>query len=202
MQLRTQRVVDGILQGLHRSPHMGASVEFAEHKEYTPGDEIRHVDWKAYARFDKYYVKKFEQETNLQAFFVLDASGSMGYGAEGSLTKFEYGAVIITTFAYLMLRQQDAVGLIKFADTTSEVIPPRARLNHLNHLANSLDKTRVRHGTNLQAGLHSVVEFAKRRGLIFVLSDFFSQKDEPFKTLRQIGGPRASDYRVSLVGRR
>ncbi|PKN59487.1 MAG: DUF58 domain-containing protein [Deltaproteobacteria bacterium HGW-Deltaproteobacteria-14] len=186
--LRARRVVDGVLQGLHKSPHQGASIEFAEHKEYAPGDEIRHVDWKAFARFDKYYVKKYEQETNLQAFCVLDASASMGYGADGTLTKFEYAGVMITTLAYLLLRQQDAVGLVKYAGEVMEVLPPRSRLNHLTHLTTSLETTRVKGGTNLEAGLEAVVEFSKKRGLVFVFSDFFSDSDKPFNMLRHLVG--------------
>ncbi|TNF30251.1 MAG: DUF58 domain-containing protein [Deltaproteobacteria bacterium] len=186
--LRARRVVDGVLQGLHRSPHHGASIEFAEHKEYTPGDEIRHVDWKAFGRFDKYYVKKYEQETNLQAFCVLDASASMGYGADGTLTKFEYAGVMITTLAYLLLRQQDAIGLVKYDHEVSEVLPPRSRINHLNHLTTSLETTKVKGGTNLEAGLNAVVEFSKKRGLVFVFSDFFSDAEKPFNMLRHLVG--------------
>jgi len=186
--LRARRVVDGVLQGLHKSPHQGASIEFAEHKEYAPGDEIRHVDWKAFARFDKYYVKKYEQETNLQAFCVLDASASMGYGADGTLTKFEYAGTMITTLAYLLLRQQDAIGLVKYAGDVSDVLPPRSRLNHLNHLTTSLETTKVKGGTNLEAGLNAVVEFSRKRGLVFVFSDFFSDAEKPFNMLRHLVG--------------
>ena len=186
--LRARRVVDGVLQGLHRSPHQGASIEFAEHKEYAPGDEIRHVDWKAFGRFDKYYVKKYEQETNLQAFCVVDASASMDYGAEGVLTKFEYAAVMVTTLAYLLLRQQDAVGLVKYADGPCDVLPPRSRMNHLADLAAALEATRVRGGTDLERGLQAVVEFSKRRGLVFVFSDFFSDTEKPFTMLRHLVG--------------
>lgn len=186
--LRARRVVDGVLQGLHRSPHQGASVEFAEHKEYAPGDEIRHVDWKAYARFDKYYVKKYEQETNLQALAVLDCSASMGYGADGVLTKYDYAAVLVTTLAHVLLRQQDAIGLVKYADEVSQVLPPRARANHMGHLVEALDKAKVRGGTNLEAGLRSVVEFSRRRGMVFVFSDFFGDAERPFGMLRQLVG--------------
>ncbi|MFT7583287.1 MAG: hypothetical protein ACI9MR_004974 [Myxococcota bacterium] len=186
VQLRARRVVDGVLQGLHRSPHHGASVEFAEHKEYAPGDEIRHVDWKAYARFDKYYVKKYEQETNLQATFVVDASASMDYGADGVLTKFEYASVLTTAFAHLLLRQQDSVGLVKFAGDAVETLPARAQTGHLAHLTRALERTKVKGGTDLDAALRSVVEVAKKRGLIFVLSDFFLSPDRAFTTLKQL----------------
>src|SRR5690349_24342831 len=106
LKLRAKGVVEGVLSGLHRSPHQGQSVEFAEHKEYTPGDEIRHIDWKAYGKFDKYYVKKFEQETNLRAYLVVDASGSMGYrGDPGRLSKLEYASALAASLAYLLVRQ-------------------------------------------------------------------------------------------------
>ncbi len=186
--LRARRVVDGVLQGLHKSPHQGASIEFAEHKEYTPGDEIRHVDWKAFARFDKYYVKKYEQETNLRAFGLVDCSASMAYGAKGGLTKFEYAAVMMTTLSHLLLRQQDAVGLVKYADEVCEVLPPRSRLNHLSHIAAALDKTKVRGATNLESALSAVVEYAKKRGLVFVFSDFFADAERPFNMLRHLVG--------------
>ncbi len=186
LSVRAKQVVDGVLQGLHKSPHQGASVEFAEHKEYAPGDEIRHVDWKAFGRFDKYYVKKYEQETNLQAMFVVDASGSMDYGAEGMLTKFEYASTMVTAMSWLLLRQQDAVGLVKYAGEVGQVVPLRARLNHLNHITAALEKTKVKGKTDLEKGLFSVVETTKRRGIVYVLSDFFSDEEKPFRMLRQL----------------
>jgi uncharacterized protein (DUF58 family) len=184
--LRARVVADGILQGLHKSPHQGASIEFAEHKEYAPGDEIKHVDWKAFGRLDKYYVKKFEHETNLQSLMVVDASGSMGYGAEGKLTKFEYASVFATTVAYLLLKQQDAVGLLKFDESVSEVIPPRARMTHLSAIADSLERSRVKKGTNLEAALRSVVDHLKKRGMVLLFSDFFGEDEGAFKTLKTL----------------
>src|SRR3954462_10344651 len=105
--------MEGVLSGLHKSPHQGQSVEFAEHKEYAPGDELKHLDWKAYGKFDRYYVKRFEQETELTAHLLLDCSGSMGYRG-GGLTKLEYGAYLVAALAYLLIRQQDRVGLLAF----------------------------------------------------------------------------------------
>lgn len=189
LSLRSRRVVDGVLQGMHKSPHQGASVEFAEHKEYAPGDEIKHVDWRAYARFDKYYVKKYEQETNLQALFVVDASASMAYGAEGALTKFEYAGVVATSLGWLLLRQQDAVGLVKYADAVSEIVPPRSRVNHLSAISTALEKSKVKGGTNLEAGLEAVVQHGRRRGMVYVLSDFFNDDSaKAFDMLRQLVG--------------
>ncbi len=186
--LRAQSVVDGVLQGLHRSPHQGASIEFAEHKEYSAGDEIKHVDWKVYGRLDKYYVKKFEHETNLQAFMVIDGSASMSYGAEGALTKFEYAAVVATTLAYLLLKQQDAVGLLKFDEEVAEVLPPRSRMTHLAALAEVLERARVRGGTDLGRALSLLVEQQKKRGMVFVFSDFFGEAERAFAMLRNLVG--------------
>ena len=112
--IRAHRVMHGRLQGIHRSAHHGSSVEFAEHKEYSPGDELRHVDWRAVARFDHYFVKRFEHDTNTKACIVLDGSGSMDYGAKGSLSKHDYGSVLATCLALVLLRQQDAVGALLF----------------------------------------------------------------------------------------
>lgn len=198
VSLRARAVVDGVLQGLHKSPHQGASIEFAEHKEYTPGDEIKHIDWKAYGRLDRYYVKKFEHETNLQAFFVIDASASMGYGAEGTLTKFEYAATLATTLGWLLLRQQDAIGLVKYDESVTEVLPPRARGTHLAAVAQALETTRVARGTNLEPALARLVEFSKKRGMVFVLSDFFNDAERPFKMLRNLVG-RGHDVTVFQI---
>lgn len=198
VSLRANAVVDGVLQGLHRSPHQGASIEFAEHKEYSPGDEIKHVDWKVFGRVDKYYVKKFEHETNLQAFMVIDGSASMGYRADGALSKFEYASVLATSFAYLMLRQQDAVGLIKFDEGLAEVVPPRSRMTHLMAMADVLEKSRVKGGTNLEAALKSLVEHQKKRGLVLIFSDFFGEDTASFTMLRHLVG-RGHDVTVLQV---
>ena len=198
VSLRANVVVDGVLQGLHRSPHQGASIEFAEHKEYSPGDEIKHVDWKVFGRVDKYYVKKFEHETNLQAFLVIDGSASMGYRAEGALSKFEYASVLATALAYLMLRQQDAVGLVKFDEALAEVVPPRSRMTHLMALCDVLEKSRVKGGTNLEAALKSLVEHQKKRGLVLIFSDFFGDDERSFTMLRHLVG-RGHDVTVLQV---
>ena len=187
LALRAQRVVDGLLQGIHKSPHHGSSIEFAEHKEYSPGDELRHVDWKAYGRLDRYYVKRYEQESNLRAFFVLDSSASMGYQS-GGLSKFDYSALISVSLAYLLLRQQDAVGALTFGDKVHDLLPPRARNTHLSHLCAMLEKAKVEGTTNLASGLDGIVELAKKRGLIFVISDFFGDNKRAFKLMRQLVG--------------
>lgn len=188
VSLRARAVVDGVLQGLHRSPHQGASIEFAEHKEYSAGDEIKHVDWKAFGRLDKYYVKKFEHETNLQAFMVIDGSASMGYAADGVLSKFEYAAVVATTIGYLLLKQQDAVGLVKFDEQVAEALPPRSRMTHLAALADVLEKAKVKGGTDLERALTSLIEHHKKRGMVIVFSDFFGEDERAFKVVRNLVG--------------
>ncbi|MEL6178779.1 MAG: DUF58 domain-containing protein, partial [Myxococcota bacterium] len=122
--VRARSVVEGAIAGMHRSPHKGSSVEFAEYKEYAPGDEIKHIDWKAFGKSDRYYVKQFEDETNLRAYLVLDGSGSMDFASEGCITKLEYAQTLAASFAYLMLRQGDAVGAMVFDDQPGLMLPP------------------------------------------------------------------------------
>lgn len=186
LTLRARRVVDGVLQGIHRSPHHGSSIEFAEHKEYSPGDEIRHIDWRAYGRLDKYYVKKFEHETNLRAWCLVDTSGSMGYGADGGLTKLEYASVLAASLGFLILRQQDAVGFVAFAEQVRAVLPAKARLGHLTHFCEQLEAVHAEGGTELDTGLRRLAEQVSGRGMIFVLSDFFGEVDAALKLLRQL----------------
>jgi uncharacterized protein (DUF58 family) len=170
LELRARTVVEGALAGLHRSPHHGASVEFAEHKEYTAGDEIKHIDWKAYGKFDKYYVKRFEEETELRAYLLVDTSESMAYrGAGGS--KLDYARVLAASLAYLLLRQQDQVGMIAFGARLRGYLPPRARGGHLADLLLALDGLEANGPTDLARGLSYVSEVAQRRALVVVLSD-------------------------------
>lgn len=188
LSLRASRVVDGVLQGVHRSPHRGTSIEFAEHKEYSPGDEIRHIDWRAYARLDKHYVKRFEHETNLQTWTLLDASASMDYGAEGMLSKFDYAATLAVSLAFVMLRQQDATGAVLFADEVETVLPPRTRLSHLQRVGDALERVSPHGGTDVGVGLRRLSERARRRGMVYVLSDFLTPLEEPLRYLRQLVG--------------
>ena len=179
--------------GLHRSPLHGASVEFAEHKEYALGDEIRHIDWKVYARSDKYYVKRFEQETNLQSMLLMDASASMRYRSnDAQLTKWEYSASMAASIAYLLLRQQDAVGLTVVTDTVKTYVPPRSRSSHLMHLCELLIESEPgkRAPTSLHAAARHLSEVFTRRGVIFVLSDFLDTDSRFFSVLKQLESRR------------
>ena len=187
LSLRARAVVDGVLQGVHKSPHHGISIEFSEHKEYTPGDELRHIDWRAAGRLDKLFVKRFEQETHTRAYFVIDTSGSMGYAGSDRLSKFDYCGVLAVSLGYLLLGQQDAVGLVTCADKVTAVLPPRARSSHLMQMCEVLAKQRPDGGTSLVEALAALNETARKRSLIFLFSDFFS-KDHPdaFGALRRM----------------
>lgn len=170
-QLRTRMVVEGILSGLHRSPHQGQSVEFAEHKEYTPGDELKHIDWKAYGKVDRYYVKQFEHETNLRAFFLIDASASMNYRGPDGLSKIETAALIAASLSYLLVRQQDAVGLVVARGKDTRYLPPRAAMGHFPAILHHLEGLTGDGPTDLSAAADWIAEKARRRASIFVLSD-------------------------------
>jgi len=155
MSLRARHVVEGLLSGLHDSPYRGYSVEFAEHREYTPGDEIRHIDWKAYGKFDRYFIKEYEEETNLRAYLLVDASASMDYGSAG-LSKFDYSCYLAASLAYLMLHQWDAVGLVTFNAQVQRYIPPRGGMQHMHALARHLEATRPQGETHLDQVLREL----------------------------------------------
>ena len=181
MQLLARTVVEGFLLGLHRSPYRGFSVEFAEYRQYTPGDEIRHVDWNVYAKTDRYYIKQFEEETNLSCHILLDASASMGYGSgEGGFTKFGYAARMAACLAYFMNSQRDAAGLTIFDDRIRTLLPPRLRHSHLQHVLTELENARPGGETRIADCLHRIAEGLKRRGLIVLISDLL---DDPAATL-------------------
>src|SRR5512137_1695761 len=190
LKLRVRSVTEGILSGLHRSPHHGQSVEFAEHKEYAPGDDVRRIDWKAYGKFDKYYVKQFEQETNLRCHLVVDCSGSMGWkGAPGRLTKLEYASALAASLAWLLVRQADAAGQVVKA------IPPQASAGHLQPILEALGAAAPAGPTRLDAAVDWVVEHAPRRSAVVVLSDLF---DEDRRLLRQLAQLSRRGHEVTI----
>jgi len=182
MELRARLVVDGVLSGIHKSPYKGSSIEFLEHKEYSPGNEIKHIDWKVHARTDKYYIKEFEEETNLKCYIFLDASGSMEYKSTG-ISKFEYAATLAASLAYLLLKQSDMVGLIGFSDRVLQYIPPRSRVTHLHVLLNTLAELKPAGKSNTSVILNEFIEKISRRSLIIIISDFF---DDINKVIKQV----------------
>lgn len=177
LSVKARVIVDGALSGLHRARLHGSSVEFADHKEYSPGDEVRHIDWKAYAKADRYYIKRFEQEAELSSYLVLDASGSMGYRGAG-LSKLEYAAYLCAAIAYLLIRQHDKVGLLIYGDERRECyVPSRARPAHLADLLRVIeDQLRAGAGGSetAQPALERLADLARRRrSLIVMVSDLF-----------------------------
>ena len=183
LTLRARCVVEGVLSGLHRSPHRGASVEFVEHKEYSPGDELKHVDWKVLGRSDKYYVKQFEDETNLKCHMLLDTSGSMGY-ASGEVSKLEYAKILAASLAYLMLHQRDAVGILTFSDRAIRHVPPRSKSSHLQAVIELLEEAKPEGQTSLSAVLTELAEKMKRRSLLIVISDLFDSPERVLASLK------------------
>jgi uncharacterized protein (DUF58 family) len=166
-----------VLSGLHKSPHQGQSVEFSEHKEYAPGDELRHLDWKAFGKFDRYYVKRYEHETNLKATLVVDASGSMGYRS-GPLSKLEVAKTLAGTLAYLLVRQQDAVGVSVVTREGAADVPPRAAAGHLHTVLDALDSLQPGGGTDLFAAADHLAERVRRGQLVVVFTDLFDDRDD------------------------
>lgn len=226
LQLRARRVVEGVLTGLHRSPAQGQAVEFAEHKEYAPGDDTRHIDWRTYARVDRYYVKKYELETNLRAWVVLDASASMGYGRAG-VSKLEYARTLAAALAYLLNRQQDLTGLViaggpdasdvaargvapavqeappdaKLPAGVRRYIPPRASATHLTGLLHILEGVQPHGTTDLAAAMDFVAEKAQRRALVFVLSDLFDPTPRALRSIAQLRARRCEVTVFHLLDR-
>lgn len=186
LEVVTQGVVEGFLNGLHRSPRRGFSVEFAEHRMYQPGDELRYVDWKMLGRSDRLYVKQFEEETNLRAMIVCDASRSMDWsGAPGTtLTKLVYAQRLIAALSLILLRQRDATGLIVFDELVRSVTPPRARLLHWRQLLGALVSIQGGRGTAAEPALRRVMDQLRRRGLVIFVSDLLFDRDLALTALR------------------
>ena len=183
LNLVARSVVEGFVSGLHRSPYHGFSVEFAEHREYAPGDNIKDLDWRAWAKSDRFYVKRYEEETNLSAHILLDTSASMTFRSRG-LSKLEYACFLAASLAYLMVRQQDSVGLVVFAKGIQERLPPHSTTAHLNELLRALEQVKPGGETDTAAPFHHLAEMIKRRGLIVILSDLLDDEREVLRALR------------------
>jgi uncharacterized protein (DUF58 family) len=180
LELKARTVVEGFLSGLHRSPFKGFSVEFAEYRQYIHGDDLSTIDWKVYARSDRHYIKKFEEETNLQCHVLLDVSGSMRYGSHG-ITKYEYGQCLAASLGYLMNRQRDAVGLAAFDDQIRTMLPASARPGHLRALLLTLERLQLGNETNVSRPLHQLADALSKRGMVVLISDLL---DEPERVIR------------------
>lgn len=195
MELRARMVVEGFIAGMHKSPYHGFSVEFAEHRQYMPGDNIRAIDWKVFAKTDRYYIKKYEEETNLKGYLLLDCSRSMAYHSGQRLTKHDYAGLLSGALSYMMLHQRDAVGLVAFDDKIRRYIPPRSKAGHLHVLLKEIADQTPSEKTDIAVALHDMAERIKRRGLVIILSDLL---DEPSKIISGLRHFRYNGHEVIL----
>jgi uncharacterized protein (DUF58 family) len=186
MELKARTVVEGFLSGLHRSPFKGFSVEFAEYRQYLPGDDLGTLDWKVYARTDRHYVKKFEEETNLECHLLLDQSASMAYRGSAPMSKLEYGSVLAASLAFLMNRQRDATGLIAFDDQIRFRLPAAARPGHLHALLLALERLEPGQRSDVGRPLHQLAEALLKRSLVVVISDLLDEPEPVIKGLRHL----------------
>jgi uncharacterized protein (DUF58 family) len=186
MELKARTVVEGFLSGLHRSPYKGFSVEFAEYRQYIPGDDLSTLDWKVYARSDRHYVKKFEEETNLECHLLLDVSASMAYRGTAPMSKLEYASVLAASLAFLMNRQRDATGLIAFDDRIVSRLPAAARPGHLHALLLALEHMEPGKRSDVGRPLHQLAEALTKRSLIVLISDLLHEADATIKGLRHL----------------
>ena len=174
LEFHAREVVEGVISGLHKSPYHGFSVEFAQHREYTPGDEIRYIDWKVAARSDRFYIKEFEEETNLKAYLLVDTSESMRYqGRKKPFSKLDYASIMAAALATILIQQRDAAGLVLFNDGMQKYVPPRATASHFTQFLEELAAATCKPKSELEATFHEVAEQIKRRGLVVIFSDLF-----------------------------
>lgn len=183
LEMRAKHVVEGMMAGLQRSPYLGVSSEFAQHRQYVPGDDVRHVDWRVYARTERYYVRQFQEETNFVVTFLLDCSESMRYGS-ASTTKLDHACLLVASLSYLILRQSDAVALATFDEELVNFLPPRMGLGTLAQVASQLETVRNERGTSLTIAVPLIAEMIQRRGIVIVVSDLLDTV-EPDTDVRQ-----------------
>lgn len=190
LELKARQAVEGFMAGLHRSPQRGASVEFAEHREYVPGDDLRHLDWRIYGRTDRFYIKRYEEETNLTLSVVLDVSESMSYAGQGQVTKFNYGAMVAATLAYLVLRHRDAAALALTDDTLEAWVPPATRPSHLLALTAAIERSKLTRKTDPGLVLKELATKLPARGIVAVISDLFGDPDRILNGIRALRARR------------
>ncbi len=184
MELRARLVVEGFMVGLHKSPYHGFSVEFIEHRPYLQGDSLKDVDWKAYGKTEKFFIKQYEEETNLRSYILLDTSRSMSFASSGNITKMEYASTLVAALSYLMIKQQDAVGLALYSDKINSYIPPKATKTYLLQILKQIASLKASSTTNTASSLNLVAEKIKRRGLVVIVSDLFDDINSILKSLK------------------
>lgn len=186
LELKARLIVEGYISGLHKSPFHGFSVEFAQHREYVPGDDIRYIDWKVYGRSNRYYIKEYEEETSLTAYVLLDSSSSMQYAGEGSMSKYDYACHITASIAYLVFQQQDMVGLCTFDNKIQKVLPSSSNPAYLGDIVRTMEEVSPADKTNMSEVLKYVGERLKKRGLVIIISDFMDESDSILAGLRHL----------------
>ena len=192
MELRARNIVEGFLSGMHRSPYFGQSVEFVQHRQYVPGDDLRHIDWKVWGRQDRLYIKQYEEDTNLRCTLLVDGSASMRYG-RGALNKFDYAATIAACLAYLSLRQQDSVGLTLFDQEVRTKLPWRSSRTHVQTICRSLQQTQPEDKTDLTKVFREINDTYPKRSLMVITSDFLGSEKE---SLRGLGSLRKASHDI------
>jgi uncharacterized protein (DUF58 family) len=187
MELVARQLMDGYVQGMHRSPHVGFALDFAQHRQYVPGDDVKRIDWRVYAKADRYYIKQYEVSTNLRCHLVLDASGSMAYrGPDDALSKFRYAQFVAGCLSYLVLHQQDSAGLVTFDSAVREFLEPKSSPLHLMRILRALDATETRGESGIAPLLHDVAERIQRRSMVVVISDLFDNADAIAEALHHL----------------
>lgn len=184
LELRARLVVEGFMVGLHKSPYHGFSVEFIQHRPYMQGDSLRDVDWKVYGKTEKFYIKQYEEETNLRSYILLDVSKSMQFSSGNNVSKLEYASTLAAALSYLMMKQQDAFGLTLYSDRIVQYLPPKATKSYLRQILKSLVSVKASDTTNTAACLNTVAEKIKRRGLVIIISDLFDDIDSVISALK------------------
>ncbi len=184
MELRARLVVEGFMVGLHKSPYHGFSVEFTEHRPYLQGDNLKDVDWKAYGKTERFFIKQYEEETNLRSYILLDTSRSMSYASAGNITKLDYASTLVAALSYLMIKQQDAVGLALYSDKINSYIPPKATKTYLLQILKQIASLKASSTTNTASSLNLIAEKIKRRGLVIIVSDLFDDINSILKSLK------------------
>ena len=185
LELKARLVVEGFMVGLHKSPYHGFSVEFSEHRSYMQGDPIKNIDWKVYAKSEKFFIKQYEEETNLISYVNIDVSKSMDFMHHGEITKLEYANTLAASLIYLMLKQQDSVGLSLYSDRIEVLMPPKSSRVYLKSLLKSIESQVASNKTNTADCLNSVAEKIKKRGLVIIISDFFDDKEKVLRTIKK-----------------
>jgi len=184
LELKARLVVEGFMVGLHKSPYHGFSVEFAQHRPYMQGDNLKDVDWKVYGKTERFFIKQYEEETNLQSFLLLDISNSMKFSSQGNISKIEYASTLAAALSYLMIHQQDAAGLSLYAEKIVKYLPPKANRTYLREILKALATAEASQKTNTANCLNEIAEKISRRGLVIIISDLFDDIDSVLKAVK------------------